>query len=199
MSIPNQQGNHKSMSTYRDIKVQIAKLEKQAADLYSKEVAAVAAKVRALVDEYGLTAEHLGLKGKAAKAKGVRKSATAVKPGVPKYRDPASGKTWTGKGKAPGWINEGLKQGKSKDDFLIGRKSPAKASTATKVAKAAKPPVKTKAVKAKPAKRGKVAAAVKKPAAKKPAAKKAVVAAKPAKAAVRKAAAVSGAAQASAT
>lgn len=32
----------------------------------------------------------------------------------PKYRDPVSGNTWSGKGKIPQWIN-----GKNRDDFLI--------------------------------------------------------------------------------
>jgi DNA-binding protein H-NS len=128
------------MSTYRNVKAQIAKLEKQAADLYKKEVAQIAAKARALIEEYGLTAEDLGFTGKATKAlTKTRKTKVAAKPaGVPKYRDPASGKTWTGKGKAPGWIHEGLKQGKSKDDFLIGKKSPATSAAVKKVAKAAK-------------------------------------------------------------
>ena len=33
---------------------------------------------------------------------------------APKYRDPATGDTWTGRGKAPRWI-----AGKNRDDFLI--------------------------------------------------------------------------------
>lgn len=34
--------------------------------------------------------------------------------GVPKYRDPDSGKTWSGVGPIPSWI-----KGKNRDDFLI--------------------------------------------------------------------------------
>jgi len=33
---------------------------------------------------------------------------------APKYRDPATGKTWTGRGKAPKWID-----GKDRSKFLI--------------------------------------------------------------------------------
>jgi DNA-binding protein H-NS len=166
------------------LKAQIAKLEKKAADLQKKEVAVVAAKVRALINEYGLTAEHLGLTGKTPKTQsaGIRiKTRIAKAPaGVPKYRDPVSGKTWTGKGKAPGWIHHGLKQGKSKDDFLIGKKSPATAVTkkitkpakvakATKSVASAKVAKPAKAVTAKPAKVTKAAAPVRKPVTKKPA------------------------------
>ncbi|MGE8454289.1 MAG: H-NS family nucleoid-associated regulatory protein [Pseudomonadales bacterium] len=34
--------------------------------------------------------------------------------GAPKYRDPATGATWTGRGKPPNWIN-----GKVRESFLI--------------------------------------------------------------------------------
>jgi hypothetical protein len=107
-----------------------------------------------------------------AKLKKVKTTEKRV--GVPKYRDPASGKTWTGKGKAPGWINEGLARGQSKDDFLIGKKSPTKTAAVKKVAKVAKP--------AKTAKVTKATKAVKAPkAAKKPLVKKVSAAAKPIK------------------
>ena len=134
------------MTSLRNIKAQIAKLEKQASDLLKKEVAGVIVKVRSLIDEYGLTVEDLGLTGKAAKAvKATRKkkAATAKPAGSPSYADPVSGKTWTGHGKQPNWILEGLKKGKSKADFLISKigtavAAPAKASKPVKAAKVAK-------------------------------------------------------------
>ncbi len=141
------------MSTYRNVKAQIAKLEKMAADLLKKEVAVVIVKVRALIDEYGLTAPDLGLTGKAAKAvKATRKkkSASAKPAGFPLYADPVSGKTWTGKGKPPNWIVEGLKQGKAKTDFLISKatSAPAKVSKSVKTTKSVKVKVVPKAAKA---------------------------------------------------
>ncbi len=129
------------MSTYRNVKAQIAKLEKQAADLFKREVNAVLEKVRGLITEYGLTAADLGFAGKASKvvkATRTRKTAGAKKVGVPMYQDPASGKTWTGRGKPPNFIIEGIKSGKSKSDFLIS-KSATVTATAAKVAKRAKP------------------------------------------------------------
>ncbi len=138
------------MSTYRNVKAQIAKLEKQAADLLKKEVAVVSAKVRGLIEEYGLTAADLGLTGKVSKAvKVLRKRKAAAKPaGIPIYADPVSAKTWTGKGKQPNWIVEGLKKGKSKADFLIAKAAPAPATPAkvSKPAMAAKVPKKSAAV-----------------------------------------------------
>ena len=41
----------------------------------------------------------------------------------PKYRHPENPEvTWTGRGRQPAWIKEGLESGKSLDDFLIARK-----------------------------------------------------------------------------
>ena len=116
------------MSTYLDVKAQISKLEKQAAELFKKEVAGVVAKIRTLMNDYGLTVADLKLAAPATKAPGaVRRKKVPGKPaGVPKYCDPVSGKTWTGHGKAPAWIAAAVKKGK-KDDFLIEQKPPTKA------------------------------------------------------------------------
>ncbi len=175
------------MATYSSLKSQIAKLEKQAVDLYKKEVAGVAAKVRALIQEYGLTAADLGFTGKPAKAARKPRQAKAVAKtaGVPKYRDPVSGKAWTGKGRAPTWIYDALKQGKSKDDFLIGKKAPRGKAAAAKAAKSVVSTMAPKVATFKPGKllRAKPPKATKAPApAKKAAAKKTAVVAKPAEA-----------------
>lgn len=96
------------MKTYADIKSEIARLEKQAEALRKSEVAEVIAKIKQAIKAYGLTAGDLGLGRGAAKtarttpAKSATKASTTK--GVPKYRDPKSGKTWTGRGKPPAWI-----------------------------------------------------------------------------------------------
>ena len=53
--------------------------------------------MRALVEEFGLTAQDVFPSGRA-------RSATSGTKVAPKYRDPATGLTWTGRGKAPKWI-----------------------------------------------------------------------------------------------
>lgn len=142
------------MTTYRNVKAQIEKLEKQAADLLKKEIAGVITQIRTLMAEYGLTAADLGLSGKAAKTSGkLRQKKASPKSAVqPKYRDPVSGKTWTGRGRAPAWFADAAKQGKQ-DDLLIAK-------------------VSAPSVDKKPAKKT-IAKAVAKPVVKKPAAKKA--------------------------
>ncbi len=124
------------MTTYHDVKAKIAKLEDQARELLKKESAAVIAKIRSLMSEYGLTVQDLGLG-----ITNMGKKMSAMKePLPPKYQDPVSGKTWSGKGKAPGWIVEATQKG-TRDDFLIGKaaKATVKKAAPTKKTVAATP------------------------------------------------------------
>lgn len=92
-------------TTYADLKAQIAALEKQAAQVRDSEIAAAKAQIREIMQAYGLTLADLGAVTKASKA---RKTVAA------KYRDGATGQEWTGRGRAPTWLN-----GKNKEDYLI--------------------------------------------------------------------------------
>ena len=42
---------------------------------------------------------------------------------APKYRDPATGETWAGRGARPRWLVARLKAGKRLQDFLIEKKA----------------------------------------------------------------------------
>lgn len=116
------------MATLASIKKQIADLEKKANKLLKAESDKIIAKVKDLIERHGLTAEDLGFvstsgakSAKSKKAKGTRHGAKGRKGSAPKsiglpvYRDPKSGKTWTGRGKAPGWIAGA----KDRSKFLI--------------------------------------------------------------------------------
>ncbi|ABM38790.1 H-NS histone family protein [Polaromonas naphthalenivorans] len=69
-----------------------------------------------LIKTYDLTASDLGFSGK-----GAAKKVTGDKRNVvaPKYQDPDSGKTWTGRGKSPAWLSAQLATGRDKQEFLI--------------------------------------------------------------------------------
>ncbi len=94
--------------TYQQIKAEIEKLTKEAEAQREVEVQTVLADIRAKVAEYGFTDRDVfGRKRNAGAAKGQ---------GVqPKYRDPKSGLTWSGRGRAPLWIRDA----KNRDRFLI--------------------------------------------------------------------------------
>jgi DNA-binding protein H-NS len=129
------------MATLSSIRKQIAALEKTAQDLIKKESAGAIAKAREIIVKFGLTAEDLGLSGDASRkprtpsATRRGKKATRQKAaGVPMYRDPASQKTWTGRGKPPAWI-AGVGD---RTPFLISTQdAPATAAKAPRAAKKA--------------------------------------------------------------
>ncbi len=91
------------MTDYQNLLARKAELEAQIAQAQAERKAEGIAAARALIQEHGLTAADVF---PPAKAKG--------SVGAPKYRDPASGATWTGRGKPPNWIN-----GKDRAPFLI--------------------------------------------------------------------------------
>ncbi|HKT63818.1 H-NS histone family protein [Burkholderia sp. 22313] len=98
--------------SYSDVKAQIEALEAEAAALRAQEIAAVIADVREKVEAYGLTEQDVFGRKRASRANG---GAAAKSAGVPKYRDPKTGATWTGKGRAPAWIAKT----RNRDRFLI--------------------------------------------------------------------------------
>ena len=99
------------MSTsYKELLQQREALEKAITDARQREVSDAVSKVRALVAEYGLTSQDVFPSGRSAKAAGAKSSGKVA----PKYRDPATGQTWTGRGKAPKWI-----EGKDRAAFAI--------------------------------------------------------------------------------
>jgi len=140
------------MSKLAALKKQIAALEAQAERIAKEEMSSAIAKVKDIMAEFNLTIEHLtqSVTGKGAAKKSKAKSAS-----VAKYVDPKTGKTWSGFGRAPGWIAGA----KNRDAFLVG-KSPAAPS-------AAKAPVGAKKASSKAAKVVKAARKASKPAAKK--------------------------------
>ena len=93
----------------KDLLQQREALEKAIAEARQNEISAAVTKVREIVAEYGLTAQDV-FPGRAAKAAGTK----AVSKVAAKYRDPATGQTWTGRGKAPKWI-----EGKDRAQFVI--------------------------------------------------------------------------------
>jgi DNA-binding protein H-NS len=99
------------MSQYADLKTQIAKLQAQADEARRVEVGNVIAEIQRQIAEYGLTPQDLGFAAAARRGRPPKKA-----PLPPKYRDPKTGSTWSGRGKPPKWI-----AGKSRERFLIGQ------------------------------------------------------------------------------
>jgi DNA-binding protein H-NS len=86
---------------YEEIQSKIEELKVQAEIVKREEKQQAIDMARTMISAYGITARDLGL-DKAPKAKSGPKPGNKVSP---KYRDPASGATWSGRGKTPRWIN----------------------------------------------------------------------------------------------
>lgn len=76
-----------------------AELDRLIEETRKAEQSGAIAEARALVAEFGLTSEDVFGGGRK-----VRTSATKGTKVEAKYRDPATGATWTGRGRAPVWI-----------------------------------------------------------------------------------------------
>ncbi|QYG06798.1 H-NS family nucleoid-associated regulatory protein [Janthinobacterium sp. PAMC25594] len=97
------------MSTYQEYMAKIAELQQLAEISRGKEIAGAKEQIASIMKEYGLTVDDL----RDGRSKPV-KALKAHKPVVAKYRDDATGDTWSGRGRAPRWL-----AGKDKNDFLI--------------------------------------------------------------------------------
>jgi DNA-binding protein H-NS len=96
-------------TSLKELIAQREALEKQISELREQEMASAIAKVCALIEEFALTQEDIFTRTSSAKP---RKASTSKV--APKYRDPVSGVTWSGRGVAPKWI-----AGRDKSEFLI--------------------------------------------------------------------------------
>ena len=134
-----------SKSKLQDLLAQRAELEKQIAYTQRTERAEAIGQVRTLMSQYGLTLADIGSKAvtgpqtrqtrQTAKSKQaapniamptmapakVRKSSKGQKTGkvAPKYRDAATGQTWSGRGLQPNWLKAALSTGRGIAEFKL--------------------------------------------------------------------------------
>ncbi len=100
------------MATLSELLAQKAELERQIAETQRAERADAIAQIRQLMAQYGLDmADITGRSGQAARAPAAKVAA--------KYRDPATGQTWSGRGLQPNWLKAALAGGKSLADFAL--------------------------------------------------------------------------------
>lgn len=106
------------MATLNELLAQRQALEKQIADAQREERAAAISTIRQLMSDFGLTAADINGRGaaptSARSTKGVKTGKVAAK-----YRDTATGQTWSGRGLQPNWLKSALAAGKSLSDFAV--------------------------------------------------------------------------------
>lgn len=101
------------MSTLQELIAQREEIEKQISNLRQAEKRSAIDKVRELIAEFELAQDDIF--GTSRGPKKVKAPGTKAKVAA-KYRDPVSGKEWSGRGISPKWLH-----GQDKEKFLIVR------------------------------------------------------------------------------
>lgn len=103
-------------ATLKSIQAKLAKLQAEADAIVKKQSSAVK-KISELMEKHGLTLadlqSHLG--GSRGSRNAVEEKALGKPSSAAKYLDPKTGATWTGRGRAPGWIVNA----KDRSNFLL--------------------------------------------------------------------------------
>ena len=98
----------KDTKSVEELQAEREKLDAEIKAKQDAQKASVIAQIKTVVDTYSIPVDELveALGGLKSKRKGIKAKQ--------KFRDPASGATWSGRGKEPAWI-----KGQNRDDFLI--------------------------------------------------------------------------------
>lgn len=108
----------KKGANIKELLAQAEALQAKIASMRSEQKQSGIEQILAIMDELQIKPEDLGYVSINRLPPSQRHGPTWQKaihsnPGVPVYRDPASGRTWSGRGRVPEWMGE------NRDDFLI--------------------------------------------------------------------------------
>lgn len=108
------------LSTYnlRDLKNLQGEVEQAIKDRQQQDVQKARDQILAIAKEAGVSVEELfAASSNKSSNKGGKQAGQKVKP---QYQNPQNAaQTWTGRGRQPKWIAEGLQGGKTLDDFRM--------------------------------------------------------------------------------
>ena len=104
------------MKTLQELLDQRSAIEREITAARNADRAQALAQIQALMSESGLTLQDLQQAERHPKK--VLSTGSHAKV-APKYRDPASGTTWTGRGLKPKWLSAALESGKTLAEFAI--------------------------------------------------------------------------------
>lgn len=113
----NLMDSNTEMATLAELLAQKAALDQAIASLQIEQRASAIAKVRELMAEHGLTVADLSTRTATAAPKAPKAAGSAKV--AAKYRDNASGSTWSGRGLKPRWLTAALAAGKKTEDFAV--------------------------------------------------------------------------------
>jgi DNA-binding protein H-NS len=104
------------MASLQELIAQKEALEREIEKTRNQDRGEAIAKVRALMDQYGLTLADLSAKlsAKSSKPRAGKGNKVAAK-----YRNAATGETWSGRGLQPKWLKAALASGRKLSEFTL--------------------------------------------------------------------------------
>ncbi|KAF7963132.1 DNA-binding protein [Cupriavidus sp. UYMU48A] len=90
-------------------------LEAQIEEARASELASVIEQIRELMMRYELSQDDIALRRRRGRPAVVASASAERRPLPPKYTDPKTGKTWSGRGRTPAWL------GKRPERFLTSQ------------------------------------------------------------------------------
>jgi DNA-binding protein H-NS len=98
------------VATYDELKSQLEQLTREADTVKQQEIELALTRIRETVAKYGIGPDQIFpnwvVRGREDDRRGVL---------MPKYRNPATGQTWVGRGRVPNWM-----AGRPREVFLVG-------------------------------------------------------------------------------
>jgi DNA-binding protein H-NS len=101
------------MSDLKDLLAQKAAIEQKIEEAGRRQRSDAIARVKSLMAEHGLSIADLSAR---TSAKPARKAGAKV---AAKYRDAATGNSWSGRGLRPNWLKAALAAGRKLEDFAV--------------------------------------------------------------------------------
>ena len=98
------------------LRADLAAADKELAELRNAERAEVLGKIREMMSEYGITSDDLSGRSAAQRKAGL---GTVRGPATVKFKDPATGQTWSGRGQKASWLKAAIAGGKKLEDFAV--------------------------------------------------------------------------------
>ncbi|PMS15259.1 histidine biosynthesis protein [Trinickia dabaoshanensis] len=121
------------MATLESIQTKIKRLQEQAEAIKAKQASASLERIVDLMGKSGVTIADIEayVGGNKRGARAAKKAPASVASVKAKYRDPKSGATWSGRGRAPAWIANA----KNRIKFLVDGEAPSVSVAASSDAK----------------------------------------------------------------
>lgn len=105
------------MTTLKELIAQKEALERQIEETTTQERETAISKIRELMVENGLSLADLG--GRSPGKTSRKNSLATGKKVAAKYRNAATGESWSGRGLQPKWLKAAIESGKNIDEFSV--------------------------------------------------------------------------------